>query len=244
VNETVLARVMAQVDLSLAQAPLRGESEIVVGAFERSFRRGDVLRLDESPTITDQRQIAFEIKNFIRGLTSIRMNAGIDYAGRLVSDPVSAVFPGEAQSTTALVELRTRDGRSLAAEQPRLIPVDDGVVMHGFKVFPGEFRRVVQTLLSPRAFESEVQKLKGLAQQPEIYRELENTSYLYTAVRGHLAGLKEGWIPVTRELYELESVACHDKVGFRVLCKDHPEAIVLIGYDPERCRIGFEAIRR
>jgi len=176
----------------------------------------------------------------LTGLTGIQINQHIDYAGRLLSPLISAVEPGEPPATHALVEVRARDGRSIAIHQPYLLPVDEGVVMHHIKVFPGQFRRIVEPLLSPRVFGGEFQKMVQLSENPGALSQLEPKSYLYAATRGYLAGLSKEWIPVTRTLMEIEAVGTQDAPRFRLLCSTHPEVVVDVRYDPETCRVGFD----
>jgi len=225
------------------RSPVDGERAIIQGAFENYFitRRG--IRLDEEPTPLDRDQLQREIRRHVKYIAGFGMNAEARYLGQIISPAVGVMFPGEPPTIHALFEIRSRDGLNLALNEPWVIPIERGIVMHHASISPGVYGHHLETLMSPRAFEGEVEKLLGMIERPAEFSTLFSRSYLYSAFRGHLAGLPQGWIPATRPLQSIEFVGTRVEPKFRLACGSHPEVVVGATYDPTTCVVKVGRVR-
>ena len=222
--------------------PESGERAAVLGAFERRFLDPAMLRLDEDAAIVDRGQLHEEVSTLLRYFAGFRLNASAQYIGQTISPLISTLVPDEGLVTHALVDIRARDGRSLALFEPYLIPVDAGVVLHHFRVSPGVYGRRYDVLFSPRAFADEVRVLQDVSGYSERWSGLESRSYLYAAIRGFLTHGVAAPIAVTQELRTLECVGTLSEPDFRLRCGDHPAVTVAVRYDPERCRVRVQGV--
>lgn len=227
-------------DLSAASGPSVGELDLVREGFERicSPKRG--LRLDEDPAIIDGGLLQAKVHEHLRFFATFQLNATAQFGGAVISRNVGMLCPGEGPTSHGLVEIFSKEGRPLCLVEPRFISVTHGVVLHHVTAAPGMSWRPMEPLFSPRAFEAEILGLVEATQSAIAASSLEERSILYCSIRSNLAGLREGWIPVTRPLKTIESVGEPHEPAFRLVCGDHRSVVVDVRYSPETCQVGYE----
>lgn len=209
----------AEALLAALDVSANSETEILSAAYSRFF---DGPSEGSSPSTQDPRAVPIiELHRFANShldhARSLKVNAHVEYIGRMFSDPRIAALKNEPLSTHCLLELRTRDGGSALLTDYRIVPIAGGVAtthISTHMVRPGELKFQLRPMLSPRAFGAEVENLIELIDQRASFQEFEKRSFMYCAFRGALAANYGGAAPWRRDLYSLRFNGLRDNPGF------------------------------
>ena len=242
------AALLASIDFRSPASKMKSESEIVTAAYrqkaERDLAHLEPVELAPRAAASFRERFAGLVDEWLVEAANDECNRGVDLCARLITE--LSVRPGAhgLPEVHGLVEIRARNGQSVAWVKPRLVPLEDGVVMMRVRSRERltDLNRVA--LISPRGFSSEVEKLRTIAAaaaaSPEKRPEFEQ-SFLYALIRSSLAerhGFAGSW---QRDLKRVIVQGTAEEPRFTLFFTPRVQFDVRIRYDPDICRIAIES---
>ena len=171
-------------------------------------------------------------------------NSGSIIESRVVSEFSFRHGNSATPEVLGLIELTAPGNRSVVLTETKLFTLDAGVALVEGRSFDDGNSFEVRPLFSPRAYASELENLRGLAEETRkdrhVLERLEDRSLLYYLIRKELAdrhGVAASWY---REVGYLAPIGFPDHPAFEMLLTPNGKYSARPLYEPSSCRVSIQ----
>lgn len=206
----------------------RREEEYLLGPEERKIQNDYFhSRLDE----------------YLADLRQRECNGAVSVAGRFVADFRCYAGADEHVERRGLVELRTTNGESIVIIGERLRQIGSGAAAVDLAFSGMTDAPTLHTLLSPRAYSSELSRMQRILMTPVGQQFLDAHSALYCLIRERLAqqhGAEMGW---KKRLVGITPHWAGEETSFTLALEGSCRASVHLDYVADLCELAIRTHR-